>query len=208
MLDLNTVGTTAVFVVIMIIVFVFLVGFITFALWTFFKWKKYQEYECIIFERDGLGMLRSYSDRAGVFVDNKTSNKRLFLKKANVGLCPDNIPYVPMGNKKIVYLYRFGLKNFKYVNMKISDAHFDISVGEEDVNWAINAYERQKKMFSQSMLMAILPYAALIFVSIIILLMFIYFFKDFAVLKEVAIALRDAAVAMAQASGTTIITGT
>lgn len=205
--DISGIGSTALFVAIMVIVFIFLVGAIIGLMFVLSRWKRYQEYKCIIFEHDGLNMLRSYTDKAGVFVDGKTNNKRFFLKKAKVGLSPDNIPYIPMGMDKVVYLYRYGLKNFRYVKMAISDTGFNIIVGEEDVNWGLNTYEAHKKRFSQSMLMAILPYAALIFVSIIILLMFIYLFKEFPVIRDASIAFRDAAVAFAQSQGTTVITG-
>jgi len=170
------------------------------------KWKKFSQYECIIFEKDGFGQLKYKTDMAGIFVDSKTKNKRLFLKKNNVGLNPDNVPYLS-GKKglKTIYLYQTGLKNFHYIRMNVTDK-FDITVGEEDVNWAINAYDRQKKLFNQSLLMQLMPFIALAFTSIIILIIFIYFFKDFAVLKDVAIALKEAAQANAQASsGTAII---
>ena len=170
------------------------------------KWKKYSEYKCVIFEKDGFGQLKYKVDKAGIFVDSKTKNKRLFLKKHNVGLDPDNVPYLSGAKgSKTIYLYQTGLKNFHYIRMNVSD-HFDITVGEEDVNWAINAYDRQKKLFNQSLLMQLMPFIALAFTSIIILIIFIYFFKDFAVLKDVAIALKEAAQANAQASsGTAII---
>jgi len=170
------------------------------------RWKKYSEYKCIIFEKDGFGQLRYKSDSAGIFVDRKTRNKRLFLKRNKVGLDPDNVPYMTGAKgQKTIYLYQTGLKNFHYINININES-FDITVGEEDVNWAINAYERQKKLFSQSLLMQLMPFIALAFTAIIILIIFIYFFKDFAVLKDVAVSLKEAAEAMAQANaGTTIL---
>ena len=45
------------------------------------------------------------------------------------------------------------------------------------------------------MFMQYLPFMMLAFVSIIILVMFIYFFKEFDTLKDVAIALKEAALA-------------
>ena len=47
----------------------------------------------------------------------------------------------------------------------------------------------------------------LILTTLIILITFIYFFKDFDVLRDVAVALKEAAQAISQAnSGTTVIT--
>ena len=80
-----------------------------------------------------------------------------------------------------------------------------IIITEEDVNWAINSYERQKKIFQSSTLMQYLPFILLAFVSVIILVMFIYFFKDFAVLRDVAIALREASVSLGQSQNGVIL---
>lgn len=165
------------------------------SVWFYFFWRKYTEFKCIIWEKDGFGQLNERYDKAGIFVDGKTKNKRFFLKKANVGLDPDNVPYLPTRGKKVVYLLRTGLKNFHFIRPTVSNPNIYLSVGEEDVNWAINAYDRQKKLFDQSMFMQYLPFMMLAFVSIIILVMFIYFFKEFDTLKDVAIALKEAALA-------------
>jgi hypothetical protein len=206
-MDINSIGSTVLMVGIILIVCLFFITLTGLATWLFFRWKRYSEFNCIIFEKDGLGNLRSYLDKAGIFIDRKTNNKRFFMKKAKVGLTPDNIPYVYEGSKKTVYMYRYGLMNFKFIRLNITQDKVSIGVGEEDVNWAINAYDRQKKLFSQSLLLQILPYAALVIVAMVILIIFIYFFKDFGVLRDVAIALKEAAVALGQAAGTTVVTG-
>lgn len=140
------------------------------------------------------------TDRGGIFVDRKTKNKRFFLKKSKVGLNPDNVPFKYIGKKMYVWLYRTGLKNFQYVDINITpNPGAVITVGEEDVNWAVNAYERQKKMFSTSLLMQLMPFIMLAFVSIIILIIFIYFFKEFSTLKDMAVAMGEAAKIIAQA---------
>lgn len=160
------------------------------------------KYKCIIFEE---GNDSAIVDKAGVFIDKKTQNKRFFLKKANVGLNPDKIPYktavAGFGVTKYVFLLKTGLKNFRYLNLKSSsNPGFYVSVGEEDVNWAINAYERQKKLFSQTLLMQLMPFIALAFTSIIILIIFIYFFKEFGTLRDMAVAMQEAAKELAKAS--------
>lgn len=185
----------------LIIVLLILITIISLSVWAYLRWKKYQQYKTIIWERDAFGNIRQYEDNAGVFVDKKTNNKRLFLQKTNVGLEPDNIPYVVLANgKKQIYLIRRGLKNFQYIKPIINEKDFVFSVTEEDVNWSINAYERQKKIFQSSSLLQYLPFILLAFVSIIILIMFIYFFKDFGVLKEVALALQNTAEALRTAN--------
>lgn len=168
------------------------------SVWMFLKWKKYQEFKCVIWERDGLGNIRQYNDNAGIFVDKKTNNKRFFLQTSNVGLEPDNVPYVLVGDKKVVYMIRRGLKNFQYIKPIIADIGFKFKVTEEDVNWAVNAYERQKKIFQDNKFMQYLPFILLAFVSIIILVIFIYFFKEFSVLRDVGVALRQTAEALVQ----------
>jgi len=204
---ITTWGSTALNITVLILSLAIFGGLTIVLTYLYKKWKLYQQYTCVIWERDSLGNINEWNDKAGVFVDKKTLNKRLFLKKANVGLDPDNIPYIRgPGNKRIIYLRKDGLMNYKYLNLKLGSECTDIKVGEEDVNWAINAYERQKRLFNQNALMQYLPFIALAFVSIIILIIFIYFFKDFAVLKDVAVALKEASIEVARAkSGTTVI---
>lgn len=168
--------------------------------------KRYKQFTCVIWGKDGFGQKTEQYDSAGIFIDTKTGNKRLFLKKLKVGLNPDNIPYIQNGNKKIIYFYRTGLKNLHYIKINVDEPAVTLTVGEEDVNWATNAYERQKKLFSQSLLMQLMPFIALAFVAIIILILFIYLFKDMGVIKEAALAFKDAVTIQAAASsGTTII---
>lgn len=169
------------------------------------KWKRYQEFTCYIFERDGTGQIVIKSDKAGVFVDRTTQNKRFFMRAANVGLTPDNIPYILTTKGKIVFLYRTGLKNFRYVNFKFDDNGLINTVGEEQVNWALNAFDRQKKTFGQDKLLQYLPFIILAFVCIVILIIFIYFFKSFPVLKEVALAFKEAAAELAKSNAGTVV---
>lgn len=178
--------------IINIIVIMVGLAFVGGATWLYYRWKRYKEYRCTIWKRDSSGNLNENYDKAGIFVDHKTKNKRFFLQKSNVGLDTDNIPYIVSGNHKVVYLLQTGLKNFHFIKPVVSDPNITLTVGEEDVNWAVNAYERQKRLFQQSWLDKYLPFMLLAFVSLIILTMFIYFFKDFAVLKDVAIALKEA----------------
>lgn len=182
--------------VLLLVIFV-TIGAIIFFLYK--KWKRYQEFRCVIYP---IGKITEDYDRAGIFVDKKTGNKRFFMMKNNVGLEPDNVPFRVSGKKKIVYLVQDGLKNFRFININTLDTEPDVSIGEEDVNWAINSYERQKKMFQPSTLLQYMPFIALAFVSIVILIIFIYFFKDFAVLKDVAINLKEASLSC---SGQTIV---
>jgi uncharacterized membrane protein len=192
-------------IIIVAVVFLTIVGVVY---WLWMQKKRYSQFRCIVWERDGFGQLKMLFDDAGIFVDKKTNNKRFFMKRANVGLEPDNIPYLPSDTGvKYVFLLRTGLKNFTFIRPNIGpQGDVVLKVGEEDVNWAINAYERQKKIFQQSTFMQYLPFIALAFVSIIILIVFIYFFKDFGVLRDAAVALKEASANLAAAkAGTTVL---
>lgn len=174
-------------------------GIFALVLWSNNK-KKYGQYNCHIWDGKGVSF-----DTAGVFVDKKTKNKRLFLRKFNVGLNPDKIPYKLAGKRKIIYLVRYGLKNFRFVDPIVNADTFTIKVGEEDVNWALNAYDRGKIAFTKDWLEKYLPFILIAFVSIIILILFIYLFKQLDTLKEFVLVARDIAVILAQARAGTVV---
>jgi hypothetical protein len=204
---LKNFGSGAMNVGIIIFVAVFIALIVIGFMFLYFKKKRYDEYTCIIWFRDGFGQLQQVHDKAGVFLDKKTNNKRLFLQKANVGLSADNIPYVMTGKgKRFVYLYRNGLKNFYFLKPDVTMTGVTVKVGEEDVNWAINAYERGKQTFMNNTLLQYLPFITLAFVSVIILIIFVYFFKNFSVLKEVAVSFEHSASILASiGQNTTVI---
>ena len=188
-------------VAMMALILLFVIGLIGGGMYIYFWWKKYQQYNCIIFkEGKFIG-----KDEAGIFVDRKTKNKRFFLRKNKVGLNPNNVPYfVGDKGKKTVFLQQVGLKNFRYIDISLEPLNFE--VGEEDVNWAIQDFELAKTTFADSLIMKLMPYISLILVSIIIVIIFMYFFKEFSTLKDVAIAFKEAAIALADAqTGTKVI---
>lgn len=199
-------GAINVFVIGALIIFVLLI--VGVAAWLFFKKNLYTQFTCIVWERDGFGQMNMLFDQAGIFVDKKTNNKRFFMKKANVGLEPDNVPYIPgPGGKKFVFLTRHGLKNFRFIKPNVDPKGLvSFKVGEEDVNWAINSYEKAKKIFQQNGLLAYMPFIALAFVSLVILILFIYLFRNFDSLVAAAEALKAAAEALQAAkAGTTVL---
>lgn len=192
--------------VVIIVALLAVLGVIALAGWLYYKKVYlYKQFKCVIFYRNGFGQLDQKVDDAGIFVDSRTKNKRLFLKKANVGLSADKIPYIRSSKSSTIYLLQTGLKNFQFINIDIQEPKIAMTVGEEDVNWAINAYDRQKKLFQTNKWMELLPFIAIAFVSIIILVIFIYFFKNFDVLKDVAIALKDVASELVKTRADTII---
>ena len=172
------------------------------------KVARYKQFTCNIWQKDGFGQITEKYDQAGIFVDDYTKNKRLWLKKANVGLSPDNIPFITTGGgRKKVYLLQTGLKNFKYIKPNVGVGLINFTVGEEDVNWAINTYERGKKLFSQTWLAQYLPFIILAFVCLIILVLFTSLFKQIPAIKGLVEQLVEVAKYLAQAkTGTTVIT--
>lgn len=173
---------------------------IAFAIWKLTgKWKAYKQYKVVIWEKDGFGQWNEVLDKGGVFVDKVTSNKRLFIKKANVGLCADNIPYLPgFKGSRIVYLLRTGLKNFHFIRINPEFPKVTLQVGEEDVNWAINAYERQKKLGKSSIWDKLIDHLPMIIGSMVILIIFIYFFKNLSSLVEFGKYMKETAQIMIQ----------
>lgn len=189
----------------MIAALIFVLAIFAVIVIVFLRSRKYAEYKCVIWERDGTGNINESYDTAGVFVDKATNNKRLYMRKANVGLTADNVPYVPTKKGKVVYLLRTGLKNFHYIRPNIVNPSITLSVGEEDVNWAINSYDRQKKLFNQSLLLQYMPFIILGFTVMVILIMIIYIVKNFSTLADVAIAFQEAAKALAAAKAGTVV---
>lgn len=188
------------------------VAIIGVAAYLYMNKKRYDEqgYKVIIYSQDGFGQIIQRTDKASIFVDKITKNKRLYVKGAKVGLEADNFPYV-MGDKgkKTVYLLQTGLKNFRFIRINIDVPKVELKVGEEDVNWAINEFDRAIKMFeTKSFLKEWGGMIALVICVFAILILMIFVLKKFDVLQEVAKSLENAAASMASAhSGTMVIGG-
>lgn len=201
-------GSMAANVFLMVLIVIFVGGGVAGGIWLYFYWKKYNQFICRIWEKDGFGNIIETRDQAGIFVDRKTKNKRLFLRKMKVGLEPDNIPAVPTtkGNK-VIYLMRVGLKNFRFLKPDIDVDNVDFSVTEEDVNWAVNEYDRVKKTFNQNIFTQyILPFMFYGLIVVFILGLFVVLFKDFVpAMTAAANAINEAAQALAQVNSGVII---
>ena len=164
---------------------------------------RYNQFKVIVWERVQNGGIVQLEDKAGIFTNRKTGNKLFYLKRLNVGLKPDNIKFVFDGKgKRVVYLLRYGFKNFSFIEPSADTlGGIRFIVGEEDVNWAINSYESNKKRFSQSLLFQILPFMVLALVCIIILILMINLFNNFDVFKDVAESIKIASENLATING-------
>jgi hypothetical protein len=174
------------------------------------NYKKYSQFRVVIWENDGFGHVNELYDKAGIFLDKKSNQKLFFLKKFNVGLDCNDVPYVPgVKGSKVVYLVRTGFKTFRFIRPNIDKGVLTFGASEDDVNWAVNTYERTKRTFAQNTLLMYAPYIALVVVAVVIMIIFIYFFKNFEVLKDVALQFKETAQILAQAkAGSVIITPT
>lgn len=188
-----------------IFLIIFFGGVVIGIIYFYLRQKRYSQFECRIWFKDAFGQIKEKKDSAGIFIDKKTHNKRFFIRKANVGLNPDKVPSIVKGGKNIVYLVQTGLKSFHFIQIDYAEPKLVLKVGEEDVNWAVNAYERQKKLFQHNVLMQYLPFIALAFVAIIILIMFIYLFKNMDVIAAAANSFNEATKSLGCGAGGTVI---
>lgn len=166
----------------------------------YMKWYRYQQYKCLIFYEDALGNTGYKWDRAGVFMDSKTKNKLFFIKGANVGLNPDNIPFIKEGKKRIVWLFQSSLKGFSYIRPYVGNPGLHLDYGEIDLNWGTNTYERVKRSLMKAGFMQYLPYIIWAVTVIGMLILFVNLFKQLGTFATVAQATREAAVALKEAA--------
>jgi hypothetical protein len=186
----------------------FLIALIGGVTYWYLRFRNYRQMKVVVFYNDGAGNLKvDTGETGGIFWDWKSKRRLFFLRKANVGLLCDNVPSIDTGKKKTVFVMRSGLKNYRFLRLGLDLENVGFTVGQEDTSWATVAYERQKKVWWQSLLGTLLPYMMLTVVSIIILIIFIYFFQKLDVLKEFAVALQNTASTLAQAQSPVIPSG-
>ena len=126
-------------------------------------------------------------------------------KKAKTSLPADYVPAIQIGKRKVVFLVKKGLKNFRYINPKVEeDDNLALIVSAEDVNWAVNSYEGAKKAFYTSKWMQYAPMAIFAIAVIGIIVLLFVLFKNFDVIKEAAIALEGATKNQAVAKATLV----
>ena len=126
--------------------------------------------------------------------------RKLWFKKAKLGLDPDKIGYIYQGNKRSCYFLKLGEKGFRPLTFKPKDGQYSIKVGEEDVNWGISQIKVETTRFAwRDLLQQYLPIALWILFSVFILIIIFQLFKRFDVLADVADSLQATAQIMADA---------
>lgn len=207
MINLSGTGDVVQELLIFLFIFIIIAVMLAIGLVKFFKWKKYRDYKCVIWDVSGGNFQETY-DRAGIFEDKALKQKRFYLEKGRVGLPPDKVPYLPVGKKSIVYLAKYGLKDYRFINIKLQPESVKFNVTEEDVNWATEMLAKTDRLFDFSSWKNWLPFIVMAVVAIGIIIMVIYVVRNFDVLKDVALALRQTAEIMAQKeAGTVVVSG-
>ena len=164
--------------------------------------KKRYNYIVRVFNRDATGnVVQQPDDKGGIFLDKKTNYRLFLLRKYKFGLDPDEIPYlITSRGQKIVYLLQSGLKNFQFLKPSVSgNPGLVFNVQDEDVAWAVNAYERHKKAFQQNLLQQIMPILGMAFVFMLIVVSLYFIFKNFGTLGDTANAFNAAAAEFTKA---------
>ena len=149
-----------------------------------FKYRRYKQYDVKIFEKDNFGNIVLSRDDGAIFTSN--NNKRLWLRKANVSMCADNIPYVVCGKNKEIYMFKKGHKNYVFVSIRINDSGLKFNVGEEDVNWALISYHKTKMKFQDSIWLKIAPYGIVLVGILVTFAIFFMLIRQMDKLVEMA----------------------
>lgn len=158
--------------------------------------------------KDGVfNLLYITKDKAGIFFDRVTKNRLFFLKKNRVGMNPDKVPYQKTPKGRMVFLIRYGFKNYAFTNPTVTNPAINFPIGDEDLNWALNAYERGKKVFTNSLFFQLIPYIGLIILGFFMLVIFVWLFRKLDILADVAVQMNEAAKELAKAKAGTIVSG-
>jgi len=220
MVDLSIIeaGGSQVLNVVVWIISILFVGGCALGVWFVIRrMKRFGGFRCIIWHVNEEGeIISESSDAGGIFKDGRTGNVLFHFRKNKYACNPDMIERLSILRRgrfgrmgRIIYFLKVGEKDFRpIIPPKFSKDGMKAALGEEDLNFAINAYERSKKVFSQSMLLQILPYAVLVIVSFTILILFIFLFKEFPKnISTASNAMVQAAEALKAASGSSTVIG-
>jgi hypothetical protein len=179
------------------LIIIIAVGIIAYVTYYFMRKKRYGQYRIEILDRDENGNVYKDYDRAGVFLDKKTGLRLLFLEKARIGLNPNNIPFVSSREKsgflikkeviiKTVYLRRIGVNNYVFIHVKVNPDNTIISVGEEDLNNAVQEMSKiRRKYDKKSWWDDNKPIIVWIITIMIIMIIMLVLFNKFGILETV-----------------------
>lgn len=177
--------------------FILIILFVVFVIGIIFvimKMGRYSQYKITVFQRLNNNQLYIRHTTGGVFTDKKTKRKQLFIKGNRGAMNPDDIPIIPgTKGKKHILILQTGDKSYRYIKPSIENLDLRIEVGEEDVNWAIQDYEKAKSSYWENTLLQYIPFITQMVVSIVVLVMFIYLVNKLDVFVDVASSFSEAA---------------
>lgn len=217
MLDpIMSLASNALFIIVVCIAGIILLGIVAGGYYFWLRNKKrFEEFDVEIYGQDDLKNPVVIKDNGGIFVNRKTGNKRLFLKNAKISLPADAIPYILSGDKtgkKYVKIKRIGLSNYVFMHIRFDEEGMPFfTVGEEDVNWALDVYKESKKRFEIISTLEKWIAPAMFVVSILIVMIIVlYFFNKFEFLNKTAESLSSAMgyawqIAQSNAQNATIV---
>lgn len=187
---------------------VFIFGILVFYIgWRIRDYKRYKDYFVMIFNEDEWGQKDVKFDQGGIFVDKKTNNKKFFLRYTGVGMDFENLVYSHGNNgKKIVMLSKKKDSEYQYVKPEFKAKQgIEFSMGEEDLNWGLNSYEKAKTAYEwRNKLLQFAPWMGLIFVGFVFLILCIYVLKQFDVLAQLGTSMEKTATILSQNSGVVV----
>lgn len=168
---------------------IIVVGIVALITWQQMVKKKYGMYRVEVLDKDKNGNVYKTYDSAGIFLDKKTGNRLNFLRKAKVGLDPNNVPYITAVDKKgrmqkIVTVRRIGVNNYIYVSMTLGET-VEVTIGEEDLNNAAQEMNKIRKTYDKKSWLDQYLAPILFIVSILIIgIVLISLFNKFGVIQE------------------------
>ena len=195
-----------------------LLGAITFAVTYWIFNRRRYDFKVIIREigLDGKPRIVGY-DKGGVFLNKKTDYRLFLLRKARVGLAPDDIPYEEdIKGGRVVSVLRLGLKQFRYLQRPTlatnSPITMNYGVADTDVAWATNTIELAKQYEKKTILSQLLPFIGMAFVFLTVVVALYYLFVKAGFNADLIKYLADSANRLAQSlasanSGTTVVGG-
>ncbi len=193
-----------------------LIGGLAAFLYYYFRIKKYN-YVVRVYEKDKEGnTIEKDTDKGGIFIDKTTQYRLFVLKKYKVGLTPDKVPYMLkiQGNKvfRVVNVLQTGLKNFQYLNKPSIALNPGITfdVQDEDIAWALNAWEKFRLPSKHALLEKLIPHLAIAITGVFVIAIIYVMFKEGGFNADLIRQLADAATKisdnLAKASlGTTVV---
>lgn len=172
---------------------------IIFVIYKIYKWNAQFTDTVLVLKKDNLGNIVGEWDRGGACFDVQSKHRLWFLKSGIGGLDPDKKPFISTKKGVFVIVFKQGLKALHYVTPIVNEkGDMELKVSDQEISWAINAYERSKKILFWDRLKEFLPYIAA-FMFMVIACALLVFLINKLDLKAVVAQLESTARIIAEA---------